>query len=243
MCVPPSTAIVPAVQVPEPTPCNERASSPRSGSRRGTLAATASHPESARSTWDGKRDAELCQSCRLKVWKFLNAGTPTRITGGLSSRIRLPGAQGARDRKSRSNWPGNRRGFPPLCLGPRKGPVPGFELRIVPELLQHGHPRGDRAGCGNLQRAGAESLRDREHEPRVAHCLGQGAPVAGQNRDAVGQSRKGPTTLPGRPKVTGPFRFVIHYVCRDRADQLWQFGRRSNPACRPRPTGCGGACS
>ena len=28
-----------------------------------TLAATGSPAESARSTWDGKRDAELCQSC------------------------------------------------------------------------------------------------------------------------------------------------------------------------------------
>ena len=27
---------------------------------------------------------------------------------------------------------------------------------------------------------------------------------------------------------------VVNYVCRDRADHLWQFGMRSKPACRPR---------
>src|SRR5271157_6465830 len=29
---------------------------------------------------------------------------------------------------------------------------------------------------------------------------------------------------------------VVNYVCRDRADHLWQFGMRSKPACRPRRT-------
>jgi hypothetical protein len=29
---------------------------------------------------------------------------------------------------------------------------------------------------------------------------------------------------------------VVDYVCRDRADHLWQFGVRSKPACRPRRT-------
>src|SRR5271157_6538493 len=29
---------------------------------------------------------------------------------------------------------------------------------------------------------------------------------------------------------------VVNYVCRDRADHIWQFGMRSNPACRPRRT-------
>ena len=29
---------------------------------------------------------------------------------------------------------------------------------------------------------------------------------------------------------------VVNYVCRDRADHLWQYGVRSKPACRPRRT-------
>src|SRR5271157_5676446 len=29
---------------------------------------------------------------------------------------------------------------------------------------------------------------------------------------------------------------VVNYVCRDRAEGLWQYAVRSKPACRPRPT-------
>ena len=36
---------------------------------------------------------------------------------------------------------------------------------------------------------------------------------------------------------------VVNYVCRDRADHLWQFGVRSKPACRPGRAAVRGVCS
>ena len=49
---------------------------------------------------------------------------------------------------------GDGRGLPPLRLGAGKLAVPGLELRIVPELLDHGHPGGDLARRGDLQGVG-----------------------------------------------------------------------------------------
>ena len=79
----------------------------------------------------------------------------------------------------------------------------------------------------------------------------QPSPVAG-SRQACGRAPpgepgrlRGAMTLPQRldPKLVSisllrrrsqeSGDLVVHYVCRDRADHLWQFGVRSKPACRP----------
>src|SRR5271157_4584168 len=45
------------------------------------------------------------------------------------------------------------------------------------------------------------------------------------------------THCPGQGFVAEALRdIVVNYVCRDRAESLWQFGSRSKPACRPRRT-------
>ena len=73
-----------------------------------------------------------------------------------------------------------------------------------------------------LRRAGlldrkSEAYRDHEAKPLADHSL----------RFLLPSFEAGPEALRDN---------VVNYVCRDRADRLWQFGMRSKPACRPRRT-------
>ncbi len=77
---------------------------------------------------------------------------------------------------------GDSRWFPPPRFFAGQFALTGLELRVVPELLERGHPRCHFAGRRNIHRMGRVRLRDLEHETRVAQGLGQGAAVAWPGR-------------------------------------------------------------
>ena len=66
---------------------------------------------------------------------------------------------------------GDHGGLPPVCLGAGESAVAGLELRIVPELLEHGDPRRDLACGGNLKGVWCVAGWDRKHESGDTHAF------------------------------------------------------------------------